>query len=57
MVAGIIIEKLDGIKVSERLHQADFADIWYIQDMMHETLTALADAQLLLGRLQPACTS
>ena len=49
--AGIVIEKLNGIKVSERLQQQGFSDIWYIQDMLHETLTALADAQLLLGMM------
>lgn len=46
---GIVIEKLNGIKVSERLEQKKFADIWYIQDMLRETLTAMADAQLMLG--------
>lgn len=49
VLKGIVIEKLNGIKVSERLQQHGFSDIWYIQDMLHETLTALADAQLLLG--------
>lgn len=49
---GIVIEKLNGIKVSERLQQPHFCDIWYIQDMLRETLTAMADAQQLLGTLE-----
>ncbi|KAL3144267.1 hypothetical protein ABBQ32_004038 [Trebouxia sp. C0010 RCD-2024] len=49
VLKGIIIEKLNGIKVSERLQQPRFCDIWYIQDMLRETLTAMADAQRLLG--------
>lgn len=46
---GIVIEKLNGIKVSERLQEPHFCDIWYIQDMLRETLTAMADAQQMLG--------
>jgi len=49
--AGIVIEKLNGIKVSERMQQKEFADIWYIQDMLRESLTAMADAQQMLGKL------
>ena len=49
--AGIVIEKLNGIKVSERMQQREFADIWYIQDMLRESLTAMADAQQMLGKL------
>lgn len=49
--AGIVIEKLNGIKVSERMQQKEFADIWYIQDMLRESLTAIADAQQMLGKL------
>jgi len=48
---GVVIEKLNGIKVSERLQQRNFADIWYIQDMLRESLTAMADAQQMLGML------
>ena len=47
---GIVIEKLNGIKVSERMQQKEFADIWYIQDMLRESLTAMADAQQMLGQ-------
>lgn len=47
---GIVIEKLNGIKVSERMQQKDFADIWYIQDMLRESLTAMAEAQQMLGQ-------
>ena len=53
---GIVIEKLNGIKVSERLQQAHFCDIWYIQDMLRETLTAMADAQQMLGTLERLVT-
>ena len=49
--AGIVIEKLNGIKVSERLQQPDFDDIWYIQEMVQDTMTAMNQAQMLLGEL------
>ncbi|KAL3130536.1 hypothetical protein ABBQ38_008348 [Trebouxia sp. C0009 RCD-2024] len=47
VLKGVVIEKLNGI--SERLQQPRFCDIWYIQDMLREVLTAMADAQRLLG--------
>ena len=46
----MVIEKLNGIKVSERLEQAEFDDIWYIQEMLQETMTAMNQAQMLLGQ-------
>lgn len=49
VLKGIVIEKLNGIKISERMQQKKFADIWYIQDMLRESLTAMADAQQMLG--------
>ena len=33
------------------MQQKEFADIWYIQDMLRESLTAMADAQQMLGKL------
>lgn len=54
---GIVIEKLNGIKVSERLQQPDFCDIWYIQDMLRATLTAMADAQQMLGTSERLATA
>ena len=55
MCTGVVIEKLNGINVSERLQQSSFCDIWYVQDLLRETLTAMADAQRLLGTLNSAC--
>lgn len=50
-----MIEKLNGIKVSERLQQADFDDIRYIQEMIQESMTAMNQAQMLLGEASMVC--
>ena len=54
---GIIIEKLNGIKVSERLQQPEFDDIYYIQCMIQQTMNAMNQAHMLLGERPAAATS